>query len=57
MCVGFHVGWFLWAINDFTQLFTFEYSAVTAFILACVGSGVSYMLNVIFGDDGINIRM
>ncbi len=57
MCVGFHVGWFLWAINDFTQLFTFEYSAVTALILACVGSGVSYVLNVIFGDDGINIRM
>ena len=54
-CMGFHVGWFLWAINDFTQLFTFDYSLATAFVLACVSSGTSYVLDKLIGDDGINV--
>ena len=56
MCMGFHVGWFLWAINKYTELFTFDYSITTAFILACVSSGTSYVLNMVFGDEGINIK-
>jgi len=56
MCVGFHVGWFLWAINTFTELFTFEYSLINAFILACVSSGTSYVLSMLFGDEGINFK-
>ena len=56
MCIGFHVGWFLWAINDFTELFTFEYSIATAFVLSCVSSGTSYVLSMIFGDEGINFK-
>jgi hypothetical protein len=55
MCMGFWVGIFLWAINDFTELFTYEYSISTAFLLGCVSSGTSYILNVIFGDEGINL--
>tara|TARA_Y100000310_G_scaffold183027_1_gene183117 strand:- start:206 stop:499 length:294 start_codon:yes stop_codon:yes gene_type:complete len=57
MCVGFHVGWFLWAINRYTELFTFDYSIATAFVLACISSGTSYMLNMIFGDEGINFKI
>ena len=57
MCMGFHVGWFLWAINKYTELFTFEYSVTTAFVLACVSSGASYIMNMIFGDQGINFKM
>ena len=57
MCMGWWVGLFLWAINRYTELFTFDYSITTAFLLACVGSGTSYMLNVIFGDEGINFKI
>jgi steroid 5-alpha reductase family enzyme len=54
MCVGFWVGFFLWAINDHTELFTFDNSLVTAFILGSISSGSSYVLNMMFGDSGIN---
>lgn len=57
MCVGFHVGWILWALNGYTQLFTFDYSLITAFILACIGSGTSYVMNMVFGDEGINFKI
>jgi hypothetical protein len=57
MCIGFHVGWFLWAINGLTELFTFDYSITTAFVLAGVGSGSSYVLCMVFGDEGINLKI
>jgi len=57
MCIGFHVGWFLWAINGFTELFTFDYSLTNAFVLSCVSSGTSYVLSMIFGDEGINFKI
>jgi len=57
MCVGWWVGIFLWAINAHTELFTFDYSITTAFLLACVSSGTSYIGNMIFGDQGINFKM
>ena len=56
MCIGFWVGLFLWAINGHTELFTFDYSPVTAFLLGCLSSGTSYAFNMVFGDTGINIR-
>jgi len=56
MCIGFYVGLFLWAINKYTELFIFDYSIATAFVLACISSGTSYVLNMIFGDEGINIK-
>jgi hypothetical protein len=56
MCVGWWVGLFLWAINRYTELFIFDYSIASAFLLACISSGTSYVLNVIFGDDGINFK-
>ena len=57
MCIGFHVGWFLWAINSYTELFTFDYSMATAFVLSCISSGSSYVLNMVFGDEGINFKV
>jgi len=57
MCIGWWVGLFLWAINQYTELFTFEYSIATAFLLACVSSGTSYVLDMIFGDEGINLKI
>jgi hypothetical protein len=57
MCIGFHVGWFLWLLNGFTELFTFDYSLVTAFVLSCASSGASYVMNMVFGDEGLNIKI
>ncbi|MAE86716.1 MAG: hypothetical protein CMB80_28535 [Flammeovirgaceae bacterium] len=57
MCVGWWIGLFLWAINGFTELFTFDYSIATAFLLACISSGTSYMLGMTFNDDGVNFKI
>lgn len=55
MCMGFWVGLLLWSINPYTQLFSFDYSPITAFLLGCVSSGTSYILAVAFDDDGFQI--
>ena len=53
MCVGFHVGWFLMLLSPFTELFNFDITVANFFILGCLSSGTSYVLNMIFGDEGI----
>ena len=53
MCVGFWVGVLLLVLNPFTELFTFDVSLVNALMLGCLSSGTSYILNMIFGDEGI----
>ncbi len=55
MCTGFWSGVFLWSLNHYTELFTFDYSPVTGLFLGCLGSLVSYVLSTIFDDDGIKI--
>ena len=52
LCVGFWVGVFMWAINGFTELFTFEYSFINAFICGCISAGTSYFLSMIVDDFG-----
>ena len=56
MCMGFWAGVFLFAINPFTELFTFEYKLANAFILGCLGSGTSYLLSVLVNDFGLNLN-
>ena len=53
---GFWVGLILWSINAYTTLFNFDYNLVTGFLLASLGSGVSYAISTVFGDDGIRIE-
>ncbi len=53
MCIGFHVGWFLMLLSPFTELFNFDITAVNFFILGWLSSGTSYVLNMVFGDEGI----
>jgi hypothetical protein len=55
MCLGFWVGAFLFGINRYSELFTFEYTLANLFILSWLSSGTSYILNVIFCDNGIQI--
>ena len=55
MCLGFWVGAFLFGINRYSELFTFEYTVANLFILSSLSSGTSYILNMIFCDNGIQI--
>lgn len=56
MCVGFWVGLFLFSINGSTELFSFDYNFANALLLGCLSSGTSYILNMLFGDTGLNIK-
>jgi len=53
--MGFHVGWFLMILSPFTELFSFEVSVFNFFLLGWLSSGTSYILNMVFGDHGIQI--
>ena len=56
MCTGFWVGLFLWFVKDYTQLFTFDNSFVTAFLLGCASSAAAYLGSMFMGDDGIKVE-
>ena len=56
MCLGFWVGVILWGANNQTQLFTYDYSPVTGFLLGCLSSGTSYALSMVFGDCGFKLE-
>jgi hypothetical protein len=53
MCMGFWIGVFLVGINEYTELFTFDNSIINYFLLGCLSSGTSYVLCMIFGDNGV----
>jgi hypothetical protein len=57
MCMGFWVGVFLWGINGQTQLFSFELSPITGFLLGCLSSGTCYVLSMLIDDGGIRITL
>ena len=56
MCMGFHVGWFLMLLSPFTELFNFDVTVVNFFLLGWLSSGTSYVFNMIFSDEGIQIN-
>ena len=53
MCMGFHVGWFLMLLSPFTELFSFDVTVFNFFLLGGISSGTSYILTMLFGDDGV----
>jgi len=55
MCMGFWVGIFLFGINSYTELFTFDYNLVNALILGSLSSGTSYLISVLVNDFGFKI--
>ena len=57
MCLGFWVGIFLFGINGYTELFTFEYTFANLFILGWLSSGTSYVLSMMFCDNGMQIAI
>ena len=56
MCTGFWVGIFLWFVKDYTQLFNFDDSLITAFLLGCASSAASFLGSMLMSDDGINLN-
>ena len=56
LCVGFWVGVFLWSINCFTELFTYDYNFVNALLLGWLSSGTSYFLSMLLDDFGLKFR-
>ena len=56
MCTGFWVGLFLWFVKDYTQLFTFDNSFITAFLLGCASSASAFLGSMLMSDDGINLN-
>ena len=56
MCMGFWVGVLLFSINNQTELFTFKYNLINAFILGCLSSGTSYLLSVLINDFGLKLN-
>ena len=53
MCMGFWVGVFLYSINGYTDLFSFQYNWINPLLLGCLSSGTSYILDMVVGDKGI----
>ena len=56
MCVGFWSGVFLFGINQFTELFNYNYNFMNMLLLGCLSSGTSYALSMLIGDEGINVN-
>ena len=56
MCMGFHVGWFMLLLSPWTELFTFDTTILNAFLLGCLSSATSYVLNMVFSDEGISLK-
>tara|TARA_B100001094_G_C17916356_1_gene663733 strand:+ start:123 stop:458 length:336 start_codon:yes stop_codon:yes gene_type:complete len=55
LCMGFWVGVFLFLINGFTELFTFDYNIANTFICGCISAGVSYLISMLVDDSGLRV--
>ena len=55
MCMGFWTGIFLFGINGYTKLFTFEYNLANALVLGCLSSGTCYLMSVLVNDYGFKV--
>jgi len=57
LCLGFWAGVFLWSINCYTELFTFEYNLINGLLLGWLSAGTSYFLSMLMDDFGIKINI
>jgi len=56
LCTGFWAGVFFWSVNTYTELFTFEYNFINAFICGCIAAGTSYFITMLLDDFGLKIN-
>jgi hypothetical protein len=54
--MGFWVGVFLFCVNGYTELFTFDYNLINALLLGWLSSGTSYVLSTLFNDNGLKVN-
>jgi len=57
ICMGFWVGFSLAILSPFCSLWHYEPSIVNLFIMGCISSGTSYVLNRMINDDGISVSL
>ena len=58
MCMGFWVGLLVWSLSPYvSSLFVFEQNLITGFLMSCLSSGTTYIINVLMCDNGIQINM
>lgn len=57
MCLGFWTGICLWSVGGLTSLYSFDYSLITGLNLGFLSSGVNYVLDRLFSDDGPTFRV
>ena len=55
MCMGFHVGVFIYLLSLFSELFTLSFNPIDMFFMACLSSGTSYILDKLIDDNGVRI--
>ena len=56
MCMGFWAGGFLFGINGFTELFSFDYNWTNFLVCGWSGSAIAYVCCSIFNDNGIQFH-
>jgi len=56
MCMGFHVGAFVYLFSTFSKLFIINFSIVDMFFMACLSSGTSYLLDKLVDDEGLRVK-
>tara|TARA_Y100000310_G_scaffold20837_1_gene20198 strand:+ start:5261 stop:5482 length:222 start_codon:yes stop_codon:yes gene_type:complete len=57
MCVGFHVGWFVLFLFQWSSFAYVEAQLIDYFLLSCLSSGTSYVFSQIFSDCGFSIQV
>jgi hypothetical protein len=57
MCMGFWVGIFLAFLSPSCSLWQYELTIANIFLLGCLSSGTSYILNRVINDDGISVSL
>ena len=57
MCMGFWAGAALALLSPFCSLWGYELAIINVFLLGCLASGTSYILNRLVNDDGVSISL
>jgi hypothetical protein len=56
LCVGFHCGYLVAFLTNFSGLIQWKLEMVDYLLLACLSSSTSYILDKMIGDEGIRIN-
>ena len=56
MCMGFHVGWVVAVLTNFSGLIEWNLNTLDYLFLGFISSGTSYILDKIVSDEGIRLE-